>query len=226
MFKMIVQMYGRTEVTEHDTLDEVRGRLALIASTQGCLMAGDVEAEGEFVKLKRGSLVEVDPAVTWTYGAWRVEVVDADALVHVVEHGDEREVFLSEAEAKHFQTTIAPGSSRCAERRYPEAVEPAAAPAAPRTFPTGSAVSRALKRDAGIITTPITRAGYHVRNGVKGTTAPSISVSLSDLPDARSDVRDALALAEHLRERGWLVELADGSSILYVQAIGKRRAAA
>ncbi|APD18252.1 hypothetical protein SEA_HAMMY_90 [Mycobacterium phage Hammy] len=97
---------------------------------------------------------------------------------------------------------------------------------APRTFPTGSAVSRALKRDAGIITTPVTRAGYHVRDGIKGTTAPSISVSLSDLPDARSDVRDALALAEHLRERGWVVELADGSSVLYVNRIGRRAAAA
>ncbi|QFG11510.1 hypothetical protein I5G87_gp86 [Mycobacterium phage Ekdilam] len=101
-----------------------------------------------------------------------------------------------------------------------------AAPAAARTYPNGSAVSRALKRDAGIITSPVTRAGYHVRNGLKGISAPSIGVALSDLPDARSDVRDALALAEHLRERGWGIELAAGSSILYVTAIGRAPARA
>lgn len=93
-------------------------------------------------------------------------------------------------------------------------------------YPTGSAVARALKRDAGIISTPRDRRGYHVSNGLGAIVGPSISVDLSDLPDARSDVREALALWEHLTERGWDVKVADGSSILYVNSIGRRAAAA
>ena len=93
--------------------------------------------------------------------------------------------------------------------------------------PTASVVSRGLRRDAGIITTPATRAGYHVRNG--GTGWPTISVDLSDLAEAAADKRAARDLRDHLAALGWSIDLAEGSTILYVSfvptASGARAAA-
>ncbi|ASR85293.1 hypothetical protein I5H06_gp11 [Mycobacterium phage SirPhilip] len=112
MFKMIVQMYGRQEVTEHDTIAEARERLGLIAMTQVCRVVGD-ESTGEFIKRDREG--NDDARVTWTYGAYLITEVDPEALVYVVESAEGVERFASDAEARHYQATLAPGSSRYAE---------------------------------------------------------------------------------------------------------------
>jgi hypothetical protein len=78
-----------------------------------------------------------------------------------------------------------------------------------------SVISRALRRDAGIIAVPINRAGYHVRAG-------SIAVSCSDLPESRADGRRAAELREHLVAIGWDIEpLSDGGAILRVNRVPK-----
>ncbi|QIQ63322.1 hypothetical protein SEA_SETTECANDELA_206 [Mycobacterium phage Settecandela] len=76
-------------------------------------------------------------------------------------------------------------------------------------FPTASVVSRGLRRDAGIITTPRDRQGYHVRGD--GSYPASISVDLTDLPieNPNADVRGARDLHEHLTEAGWGLEPID-----------------
>jgi hypothetical protein len=89
--------------------------------------------------------------------------------------------------------------------------------------PTGAVVSRGLRRDAGITSTPTSRAGYHVRNGGSGW--PSISVDCSDLPEAASDRRRAVELRDHLAGLGWSIDLADDSTILYVSFVPTASAA-
>ncbi|UEM46482.1 hypothetical protein SEA_INVICTUSMANEO_88 [Mycobacterium phage InvictusManeo] len=113
MFKMIVQLHRRTEVTGHATIAEARERLARICSAANVRAEGD-NTTGELIALTREG--NDNPLVNWNYGAYLIVEVDADALVYVVEHADGVERFPSEAEARHFQTTIAPGSSRRVER--------------------------------------------------------------------------------------------------------------
>ncbi|AIM50425.1 hypothetical protein PBI_OMNICRON_92 [Mycobacterium phage Omnicron] len=113
MFKMIVQLHLRTEVTEHATIADARERLARICSAAGVRVEGNNET-GELIALTREG--NDNPLVNWNYGAYLIAEVDTDALVHVVEHDGGREEFPSEAEARHFQTTIASGSSRHTER--------------------------------------------------------------------------------------------------------------
>jgi hypothetical protein len=84
-------------------------------------------------------------------------------------------------------------------------------------FPT--VVSRALRRDAGIITVQDNRDGYRVRQGLKDITALSISVSVGGDAVNRHSARDLLAI---LAEAGWDVRLDEGGSILYVDQIGGR----
>ncbi|AKY02596.1 hypothetical protein SEA_BRUSACORAM_70 [Mycobacterium phage Brusacoram] len=71
------------------------------------------------------------------------------------------------------------------------------------TYPSANVVSRALRRDAGIITTRWDRQGYHVSGD--GTYPASISVDLTDLPieNPNVNVRGARDLHEHLTEAGW-----------------------
>ncbi|QFG14143.1 hypothetical protein I5G97_gp010 [Mycobacterium phage Curiosium] len=69
MFKMIVQLHGRTEVTEHDTIDDARKRLVDIAVASNCRVEGD-NATGEFIALTREG--DDNPLVNWTYGAYRI----------------------------------------------------------------------------------------------------------------------------------------------------------
>lgn len=95
---------------------------------------------------------------------------------------------------------------------------------AARRMPNGSTVSRALRRDAGIITTPRDRAGYHVSNGGREYGGVSVSVSVADIESI--NVRRAAALHAHLAEAGWDVTLADGASILYVTGVPSAREAA
>lgn len=79
--------------------------------------------------------------------------------------------------------------------------------------PRAQVISRALRRDAKIIAVPVTRAGYHVRQG-------SIAVSCSDLPDAASDKRDARYLRAYLVALGWVIEpLGPDDSILRVNHV-------
>ncbi|AEJ95858.1 hypothetical protein SEA_ACTINUP_91 [Mycobacterium phage ActinUp] len=69
MFKMIVQLHGRQEVTEHDTIDEARKRLVDIAVASNCRVEGD-NATGVFIALTREG--RDNPLVDWTYGAYRI----------------------------------------------------------------------------------------------------------------------------------------------------------
>ncbi|AHY26909.1 hypothetical protein PBI_ZOEJ_85 [Mycobacterium phage ZoeJ] len=87
MYKMIVQMYGRTEVTEHGTIAEARERLVAIAVAQKCRVTGD-NVTGEFILRDRDG--NDDPRVTWTYGAYRIEEVAdvrTEVIVKAVENG-------------------------------------------------------------------------------------------------------------------------------------------
>ncbi|ACF34175.1 hypothetical protein SEA_MINDY_8 [Mycobacterium phage Mindy] len=70
-------------------------------------------------------------------------------------------------------------------------------------YPKASVVSRALRRDAGIITTPRDRQGYHVSGD--GTYPAGIFVDLSDLDVEfpRENVRAAADLHDHLTAAGW-----------------------
>ncbi|ASR85876.1 hypothetical protein SEA_PAOLA_88 [Mycobacterium phage Paola] len=113
MFKMIVQLHRRTEVTEHATIADARARLNRICSAAGVRIEGN-NATGELIALTRNGYD--NPLVNWNYGAYLITEVDPAALVHVVEHVDGVERFPSEAAARHFQSTIAPGSSRYTEQ--------------------------------------------------------------------------------------------------------------
>jgi hypothetical protein len=77
---------------------------------------------------------------------------------------------------------------------------------------TAQVVSRALRRDVGIITQPFPKVGYSVHQD-GGSGYPSIWVSVSDAEG--TNVRAAKQLEEELREvYGWTV-LRTGS-IIYV----------
>ncbi|QIG58920.1 hypothetical protein SEA_BGLLUVIAE_89 [Mycobacterium Phage BGlluviae] len=77
MFKMIVQLHGRQEVTEHDTIDEARKRLADIAVASNCRVEGD-SATGVFIALTREG--RDNPLVDWTYGAYRITEEPAEGI--------------------------------------------------------------------------------------------------------------------------------------------------
>ncbi|UQT01828.1 hypothetical protein SEA_POKERUS_90 [Mycobacterium phage Pokerus] len=77
MFKMIVQLHGRQEVTEHDTIDEARKRLADIAVASNCRVEGD-NATGVFIALTREG--RDNPLVDWTYGAYRITEEPAEGV--------------------------------------------------------------------------------------------------------------------------------------------------
>lgn len=64
-------------------------------------------------------------------------------------------------------------------------------------LPNASTVSRALRRDAGIITQPAHKIGYSVHRG-NNVVGPSIWVTVSDAEP--TNVRYARALAEHLAD--------------------------
>lgn len=68
-------------------------------------------------------------------------------------------------------------------------------------FPTAQTVARALRRDAGIITSP---HGYEVRQGLRAIAGPTISVVVSDIESA--NLRKAEDLAAHLSACGWEVK--------------------
>ncbi|WEW73737.1 hypothetical protein Nanz197_90 [Mycobacterium phage Nanz197] len=69
MFTMIVQMHGRQEVTEHDTIADARKRLVDIAVASNSRIEGD-DTTGEFIALTREG--RDNPLVNWTYGAYRI----------------------------------------------------------------------------------------------------------------------------------------------------------
>jgi hypothetical protein len=96
--------------------------------------------------------------------------------------------------------------------------------AAARRMPNGATVSRALRRDAGIITTPRTRAGYHVSDGGREYGGVTVSVDVADIE--ATNVRKAAQLFDTLTAAGWGVTLADGASILYVTRVPSNRYAA
>lgn len=77
MFKMVVQLHGRTEVTEHDTIDDARKRLVDIAVASNCRVEGD-NATGEFIALTREG--NDNPLVDWTYGAYRITEEPAEGV--------------------------------------------------------------------------------------------------------------------------------------------------
>ncbi|ASR87263.1 hypothetical protein SEA_LASTHOPE_96 [Mycobacterium phage LastHope] len=79
MFKMIVQLHGRTEVTEHDTIADARERLVKIAVASHCRVEGD-DTTGEFIALTREG--NDNPLVDWTYGAYRITEVLAGGVDH------------------------------------------------------------------------------------------------------------------------------------------------
>lgn len=81
------------------------------------------------------------------------------------------------------------------------------------SLPAASTVSRALRRDFEIITSPY---GYSVHRGLKNITAPSVHVHVGN---SFTDMRKARQLAEAMREHGWEVELADGSTIIYITKV-------
>lgn len=89
---------------------------------------------------------------------------------------------------------------------------------------SGSSISRALRRDAGIIAQPRHRSGYHVSGG-GSSYAGIISVSCSDIPESRADALRARNLREHLVELGWDIEpLRDErASILFVNRAPKAK---
>lgn len=77
-------------------------------------------------------------------------------------------------------------------------------------FPAAQAVSRALRRDADIIT----GRGYQVRQGLKGIIGPSIYVDVSGLDETNQ--RRATELADLLADRGWEVQVAADEAIIRV----------
>lgn len=81
------------------------------------------------------------------------------------------------------------------------------------SYPSGSALSRALKRDLGI-TTGLT---YKVRNGIKGITEPSLAVDGGFAATEAGDLRRATEIAAELGGLGY--EVRQTESILYVGKI-------
>lgn len=76
-------------------------------------------------------------------------------------------------------------------------------------FPSANLVSRALRRDAGIIPVPRSRFGYHVSGG--GDFPVVIGVQCSHSPEQfpDSDVRRASDLHGHLSRHGWELDPID-----------------
>lgn len=95
---------------------------------------------------------------------------------------------------------------------------------AARRMPNGASVSRALRRDAGIITTSRGRAGFHISDGGREWGGVAVSVDTEDVEAA--NVRRAADLHAYLAAAGWDVTLAPGSSILYVTGVPSAREAA
>ena len=91
-------------------------------------------------------------------------------------------------------------------------------------LPTAPVISRALRRDFHIITQPIHRAGYSVHRGNGRTIPANVWVSVSDLDSA--NVRKAKALADDMIAVGYQVDLAPGSSIIYVRSVPSAKDAA
>lgn len=81
------------------------------------------------------------------------------------------------------------------------------------SYPSGSVLSRALRRDIGLTT----GRTYKVREGLKGITAPSLSVDAGFAAAEASDIRRATEIAAELRTLGY--ELRQVDSILYVSKI-------
>lgn len=79
-----------------------------------------------------------------------------------------------------------------------------------KKFPTAQVVSRALRRDADIIT----GRGYRVRQGLKGVTGPTISVDVADAE--ATNQRRATELADLLASQGWEVQVADDAAVIRV----------
>lgn len=87
-------------------------------------------------------------------------------------------------------------------------------------YPLANVVSRALKRDAGIITTPPYKyRGYHVSG--RGDYPTSISVDLTDLltEHAREDVAAAADLHAHLTEHGWELKPLDPTYPTWIRVL-------
>ena len=91
-------------------------------------------------------------------------------------------------------------------------------------LPTAPVISRALRRDFGIITQPIHRAGYSTHRGNGRSIPANVWVSVSDLDSA--NVRKAKALADDMIAVGYEVDLSPGSSIIYVKAVPSAKDAA
>lgn len=96
--------------------------------------------------------------------------------------------------------------------------------AAARQMPNGATVSRALRRDVAIITTPRGRAGYHLSDAGREWGGVALFVDVEDTESA--NVRAAVELFDHLTGAGWGVTRADGASILYVTRVPSNREAA
>lgn len=79
-------------------------------------------------------------------------------------------------------------------------------------YPNANVVSRALRRDAGVITMPRDRLGYHVTGN--GDYPAHIHVDIDNSPNLTNRRRRATeALAETLTAHGWTVEATDGDSV-------------
>ncbi|AER49408.1 hypothetical protein STINGER_94 [Mycobacterium phage Stinger] len=91
-------------------------------------------------------------------------------------------------------------------------------------LPTAPVISRALHRDFGIICQPIHRAGYSAHRGNGRTIPANVWVSVSDLDSA--NVRKAKQLADDMIAVGYQVDLAPGSSIIYVRSVPSAKDAA
>ena len=86
------------------------------------------------------------------------------------------------------------------------------------TYPSANVVSRALKRDTGIIAGESRFHSYRVRGGYG---EPAIWVML-DSPESTC-IRKAHELADTLREIGWDVRVGEESAILYVSRVPTAR---
>ncbi|AGT12998.1 hypothetical protein KAYACHO_94 [Mycobacterium phage KayaCho] len=84
-------------------------------------------------------------------------------------------------------------------------------------LPTAPHISRALKRDFGIITQPFPKPGYCARRGNGRTVPAQVWVSVSDLDSA--NVRKAGQLAEAMTAAGYDIDHRPDSSIVYVKSI-------
>jgi hypothetical protein len=83
-----------------------------------------------------------------------------------------------------------------------------------RNYPAAATVTKALRRDAGIITVQTyDRRGYRVRGADPYPT--SIFADMSDLMDSAEDCRAAAGLAEKLEECGWEIKLDEARIVVF-----------